>query len=980
MLGLVLDDTPGGSILIGARPALTPEQWEKVRDIYEKVLNEPKERRSAAAVRLCAGDSQLASEVGLLLKAGDRAGSFLGEPAVEALGCVPAREPRTDFAAGSVLAERFRILRFLDRGGMGEVYEAWDSDLREIVALKTIRPEIASQPAAIQYFKEEVKHARQISHPNICRVYDLFSHGEGADRIWFLTMQFLEGQTLLEHLKQNGPFGTREALVLIEQMVAGLSAAHELGVVHRDFKSANVMLVPAAGGIRAVITDFGLATRVTDEGPGEQGPRKQGTAEYASPEQWLTGIAGHASDQYALGIVICEMVTGKRPKVWTLASESDAEPVQPVELPANSKLEARWASVVRRCLEIRPEDRFPKVADVVPALDPRRRASTLRLPVVVAASSLAAAVVVLIFANSNRAPVITGLKQVTPAMSLSANPSLSRDGKTIAYMSDRGETGNPDIWVQQLPDGTPTRITTDPATDDSPSISPDGRFVVFHSGHGGIYISDAGGGGERLVVPEGRDPRFSPDGGSIVYWSGDDKQTVASGRIYWLNLAEGAPVQLATRFADARNPIWSSDGRHILFTGCPGREGPFPGCSDWWVTDTQGSAPRTTGAGAILNARRIKPSDVLGGWYGDTVLFSAQHDSGVQLWEFEVSQKDLIAKGEPKSLTSGAVLEHVSSASLAENNIIAFNQLAPAMHTWRIDHASTPQMATVHKVTQSPEYDMSPNISRNGRWLIFARGMNIDRNLWIMDTSTGKEHTVQVTGSDKFVPITDEMGTTFAYESWENGTPSIYLTRPGQDAVKVCSACRNPTGWFGGSALLYSNAGMTEVEMYDPVAKRSSTILSAPGASIAEASWSPEYQYILFTVSHDHTKTQVFAAHFPHGAKVPDRHWIPLTGPSASADKPRWSGDGKTVFYFSDRDSAFCVWGQHFDPQAGAPAGEPFAVRHYHSLEFSPSEISSHNLNLSVAGDSVYLNVAEMNSIIWTGKLTRQSFFLKSWF
>src|SRR5262249_5507236 len=133
----------------------------------------------------------------------------------------------------------------------------------------------------------------------------------------------------------------------------------------------------------------------------------------------------------------------------------------------------------------------------------------------------------------------------------------------------------------------------------------------------------------------------------------------------------------------------------------------------------------------------------------------------------------------------------------------------------------------------------------------------------------------------------------------------------------------------------------------------------------------------LFTVSSDHKNAQVFAARFPRGAKAPDRHWIPLTDPSETADKPRWSGDGKTIFYFSNRDSAFCVWGQHFDPRAATPVGEPFAVQHYHTLELSPLEIASHTLNLSVAGDSIYLNVAEMNSIIWTGKLTRQNSFLQ---
>ncbi len=976
--------------MIGARLPLTPEQWEKVRDIYEKALNEPESRRSAEALRLCEGDSQLAAEVDLLLTASDRAGSFLGEPAVDALGCLTTPETRQDIVVGNILSGRFQILRFLDRGGMGEVYEAWDSDLREVVALKTIRPEIASEPAAIEYFKEEVKNARQIAHPNICRVYDLFSHAEDSgNRIWFLSMQFLEGQTLLEHLKEKGPFEVKEALPLIEQMVAGLSAAHALGVVHRDFKSANVMLVPTPGGaLRAVVTDFGLATRATSEAGGKQGRRGQGTPVYVSPEQWFDGVAGSASDQYALGVVICEMVTGERPRMRPMSLEStldaDAGRSATVELPVGRKLEARWAAVVRRCLEPNPEDRFPTIDDVLVALDPvRRRRTTLRWIAALVVLPILAAALVLGVANADRPPVIAGLAQVTPAMSLSSNPSLSRDGKTIAYMSDRAESGNPDIWVQQLPDGTPVRITSDPSADDSPSISPDGRTVVFRSdrNHGGVYISDADGGGERLLVPEGRDPRFSPDGRSIVYWTGDDKEIVASGRIYRLDLAGGTPVQLATGFADARYPVWSSDGRHVLFTGCASGRGSIPSCWDWWVAGTDGSAPRNTGAMAILNGRQIRPMGAPGGWYGDAVLFSGEHASEVQLWRLNLSQESLTASGEPSPLASADALAHISSASLAQGDVLAFNQLSPAIHVWRIDHATTPKTATAHKVTQHAEFDFSPSVSANGRWLTFARGLGGDRSLWIRDTLTGREKLVPVDGVDKLVPITDDQGSTLVYESSRSGVPSIYLAKPGAPVERICTACRNPTGWLDGRFLLYSDAGMSEVAMYDTLTKESRTILSAPGASVGEATWSPQDRYILFTVSLHHANAQVFAARFPPGAKAPDRRWIAITGPTESTDKPRWSGDGRTIFYFSNRDSAWCIWGRHFDPIFGVPSGSPFPIQHYHSLDFSPAEISSRSLNLSVAGDSIYLNVAELNGTIWTGKITRKASFLhRAWF
>ncbi len=189
--------------------------------------------------------------------------------------------------SGQVVAGRFEILHFLNSGGMGEVYEAWDSELKERIALKTIRPEIAFSLSAIERFKREVKQARAISQVNVCRVYEVFSHTQpSGDRIWFLTMELLDGETLSHLIKRGGPLPASQALVLIEQMVAGLSAAHDLGVVHRDFKSSNVMLVSTERArTRAVITDFGLALNVLTELSGGLDSSGVGTPQYMAPEQ-----------------------------------------------------------------------------------------------------------------------------------------------------------------------------------------------------------------------------------------------------------------------------------------------------------------------------------------------------------------------------------------------------------------------------------------------------------------------------------------------------------------------------------------------------------------------------------------------------------------------------------------------------------------------------------------------------------------------
>ena len=173
------------------------------------------------------------------------------------------------FRTGDVVAYRFRIVRYLARGGMGELYEAEDLELHERVALKTILSNIADDERSILLFKREVHLARQVTHANVCRIFDVFRHrpagGQGpTHEIVFLAMELLHGETLADRLASGGKLTTAAALPIVRQMAAGLAAAHRAGVVHRDFKSHNVMLVepaPPDPEPRAVITDFGLARR-----------------------------------------------------------------------------------------------------------------------------------------------------------------------------------------------------------------------------------------------------------------------------------------------------------------------------------------------------------------------------------------------------------------------------------------------------------------------------------------------------------------------------------------------------------------------------------------------------------------------------------------------------------------------------------------------------------------------------------------------
>jgi hypothetical protein len=261
---------------------------------------------------------------------------------------------RPRLRSGSLFAGRYRIEAELGRGGMGHVYRAHDVLLDQPVALKLV----AEQRAPLrERMVEEVRLARRVTHPNVCRVFD-FGVAEGET---FLTMEYVDGEDLRSLLDRIGRLPPEKFLELAQQLCAGLAAAHTVGVLHRDLKPANVM-VDARGAAR--ITDFGLATVGT--GVDRAG---LGTPGYAAPEQWLEGEASFASDLWSLGLVLHEMATGER--VAVPGAEGDLVAGLsggPSLSPRLAELDPRIAAVIRHCLAREPGERPRSAAAVAAAL------------------------------------------------------------------------------------------------------------------------------------------------------------------------------------------------------------------------------------------------------------------------------------------------------------------------------------------------------------------------------------------------------------------------------------------------------------------------------------------------------------------------------------------------------------------------------------------------------------------------------------
>src|SRR5216684_6470360 len=268
---------------------------------------------------------------------------------------------RERFVPGMLLAERYRIVALVGKGGMGEVYRADDLKLGQTVALKFLPVSLSGNEEALKRFHAEVRLARQISHPNVCRVFDV---GESDGRVFF-TMEYVDGEDLATLLRRIGRLPADKGLEIARQLCAGLAAAHEYGVLHRDLKPANIML-DGRGKVR--ITDFGLAAFAEDIAAEEI---RSGTPAYMAPEQTAGLEVTVKSDLYSLGLVLFEVFTGKRATDTVTPGDLHRSPSRSSSSPTSSRepaLDPVVERVILRCLEKNPEKRPASALQVAAAL------------------------------------------------------------------------------------------------------------------------------------------------------------------------------------------------------------------------------------------------------------------------------------------------------------------------------------------------------------------------------------------------------------------------------------------------------------------------------------------------------------------------------------------------------------------------------------------------------------------------------------
>jgi len=972
------------------------ERGKQVDNLLQAVLARPPAARAEFLRQACAGDEALEREVQSLVAA-QEAGNFLESPATEVAAGAVALQQEKDITGQTI--SHYRVGEKLGAGGMGVVWKARDTRLDRFVALKVLPAAKMRDPERKRRFVQEAKTASALNHPNIITIYDI-DQADGAD---FIAMEFVPGKALDQLIPRKG-LRLNETLDYAIEVADALAAAHAAGIVHRDLKPGNVMLNDS-GCVK--VLDFGLA-KLTERGGASEFARTEtmadvphtddgmilGTLSYMSPEQAEGKKVDARTDIFSFGAVLYEMITGRRAfagksAVSILAAVLRDEPKPAAEIIPG--LPHDLDRIVTRCLRKDPNQRYQHAGDLKIDLQLAREETAAggsaireRMPAKAGAGrwwwlAATAACVAVSFAVGWRlhgppsALPLWNLTRLTTDTGLSDAAALSPDGKLVAYSSDRSLDGERDLYIKQVAGGQPIRLTSDGAGNTTPDFSPDGSKIVFRSNRdgGGIYEIPAFGGEVRLLARDGLNPKYSPDGSQVAYWIGAEGVAVAvpgSGAVWVVPVAGGQPQRVGPGFTSARHPIWSPDGKHLLFIGYRSQKAYENSSLDWWLAATDADDAVRTGAyEALVNANlRARESGAGGGptpacWSvaANTVLFSTGIGDTHNLWEIGISPRTGRVSGLPQRLTTGAGNE--VDPSCASSGALTFTNFETRKDVWSLpfdlDHGTS--KGPLERITQGPAGRQDPSLSQNGRYVAFASDQAGQLNIWIRDLSTGKESSVAGSSFRQRFPEIDPSGSRIAFSVYEKDKRVVYVSAPGGAPEKLCEGCLRATDWSRDEkTLLMFGGNPYQIDVLNVASHRQTPLLKHPTYNLLYGRFSPDNRWVSFTARTQPNRGRIAIAPVDGPKPVPESAWITIAE-TGSDDWANWSPDGKTLYFTSPRDGNNCLWGQRIEADSHRPVGEVFAVQHLHG------RVSFAHLGWSAAGGRIGLALAEDTGNIW---------------
>ena len=949
-------------------------------------------------------DAALRVEVERLLNADDPT-----KTALAAGGSGPPPTVHADLVRGAVLGH-YRIIRKLGQGGMGSVYEALDEKLHRSAAVKVLKPGGVHDDMSKRLYRE-AESASALNHPNIVTIYEIGREGE----VDYIAMERIAGNTLRQEIGPKG-MPLSNALRYAVQIADALATAHDAHIVHRDLKPGNVM-VTERGLVK--VLDFGLAKSIASVPAGAADDdilltapgQVVGTLHYMSPEQAEGKPVDARSDIFAFGSLLFEMLTGQRAfqgsGVGLLISILQQEPaldLLPASVPKNV------VRIITKCLQKRPSDRWQHIADVKLQLadilkdlesppdstigaQPVRRLHRFAWPGVVAGCVAGAlAVTGILFVMSSPADEASSkrvLQMVTADQGLNSFPALSKDGKLIAFSSDRSGEGHLDIWLQQIGGRDPLRLTKDPADETDPTFSPDGTRVAFRSEAkgGGVYIVPAIGGGEPvLLAPSGRSPRFSPDGQWVAYWTGREGSFVTgAARTFIVEAGGGQPRQIHPQMASAMQPAWSPRGDELIVLGR--EKGVGYDTLDWWILPLDNGSPRAAGAYAQLRSQNLIQSQrglgVLPSVFdwtaspSDRVLFAVVIGDSANLWEFDLTRRGGV-RGSARRVTEGPGRQVHAAWAMAEGGErIAFSDELLNYDIWVIpaDANAGITRGDPKRLTTEASPEWSPSMSWDGKRITCISRHAGMWSLRLIDTIGGAGKPLIFSAAVLIDAKLVGDGSKVIYSGLDYALYSV--PSAGGPAAKLCDRCGTVTGASSdGARVLYEPLEDEDLMMFDTLQHKSVKLAQRPRNDIllSAGQFSPDGNWVAFHALDNQRATgQVWITSVSSGQTVPQANWIAVTGGDILERDPAWAPGGSLIYFISERDGFTCMWARRLDPTTKKPFGEPFPVQHFHSARQSlrRSVTATHLTGLSVGGNQILFAMSELTGNIWFAEALR---------
>jgi Tol biopolymer transport system component/serine/threonine protein kinase len=805
------------------------ERFQKVDELLDGALDRSPEERSRWLLERCAGDDKLRREVERLVALAESEndaltpdGVFAGPIFDEVARELGRGSPMRVVEVGDRLGP-YRLVEFLGKGGMGQVYAAEDEKLGRLVALKVLPPEAASEERR-RRFEREAKAVAALNHPNIVHLYSI----EEEEGVFFITMELVTGATLGETIPEGG-LPLKKFFQIAIPIADALATAHERGVVHRDLKPGNVMIGEDG---RVKVLDFGLAKLDTDGAPlGEISTTQEGhvlgTVSHMSPEQAEGRSVDHRTDIFSLGVILYEMCTGRLPftggsPTAVLSSILKDTPTAVTEI--NPRLPRDLGRVVKRCLAKDPERRYQTAVDVrteleeleyeldsrklfQPALE-REASNSLVWAVAVAGVLVVGGILLFALGRpEENVDISTGrFTQLTTDAGVELFPTLSPDGGFLAYSSRHGDE-DWDIYLLRAGGERAINLTEDsPADDVQPAFSPDGRQIAFRSSRedGGLFVMGATGESARRLTTFGWNPAWSPDGEKLVFAAEPishnpfDRPTTSA---LWTVVV--ATAELNRLFeGDAVQPSWSPGGRRIAYWGLV--EGGAQ--RDVYTIPAAGGEPAAVTNDAAIDWSPEWSPD------GKYLYFSSDRGGSMNLWRVPIDERSGKTEGPPEPVRAPATfVAHVSFSRDGRRLVYASMLTAQSLESFGFDPAAgvVGSASPLARAVRSVE---NPRVSPDGQWIVGARESPEDIVLLRMDGS--EQGLVTDDPHRDRVPRWSPDASKIAFYSDRSGKYEIWSVKPdGSEPKRLTDLPERPTRypfWSpDGKRLLFSSQGAT---------------------------------------------------------------------------------------------------------------------------------------------------------------------------